>query len=60
MTAAITAPGMSRELVNSELIYVPAEPSEGLDEETETRIAELLDAIEENEDTLRVWTTIDR
>lgn len=53
------APGLCRELVNSELIYAPSDPGEAPDEETENQIANLIEALEENEDTLRVWTTLD-
>ena len=59
VTNAVMAPGLCRELINSELIYAPNEPGEAPDDETETRIADLVEALEENEDTLRVWTTLD-
>ena len=51
--------GLCKELVNSELIYAPSDPGEAPDEDTEKQIATLIEALEENEDTLRVWTTLD-
>jgi len=59
LTAALTAPGMSRELLTSELIYAPSDKSEVSDEVLENRVGELVSELEENEDTMRVWTTLD-
>ncbi|KAI0041558.1 YebC-like protein [Auriscalpium vulgare] len=61
LTDAATAPALGTELEKSELVYAPSdvaaagENDDGLDE----RIAELVQQLEENEDTLRVWTTLD-
>ena len=46
------------QLLSSELIYAPTMAGEA-DEELEGQIGELVAALEENEDTLRVWTTLD-
>ena len=46
------------ELLGIELIYVSKEPSEPPDDETGEKIGEFLDALEENEETLRVWSTL--
>ncbi|KAI0078990.1 YebC-like protein [Panus rudis PR-1116 ss-1] len=59
LTAAVTAPGMAKELLKSELVYQPIEQAEVPDEETQRKVAELVEELEENEDTLRVWTTLD-
>lgn len=50
---------MSRELLSSELIYTPLEAVQVKDEELKEKIKDLVEAIEEDEDTLRVWTTMD-
>ncbi|KAI9067042.1 YebC-like protein, partial [Trametes sanguinea] len=57
LTTALTAPGVGRELLNSELVYAPTEPREDLDEQTAQELDELVEAIEDLDDTLRVWTT---
>lgn len=49
---------MSRELLASELIYAPLEALEA-SEELEGNLSALVDDLEANEDTLRVWTTLD-
>ncbi|GBE82454.1 DUF28-domain-containing protein [Sparassis latifolia] len=57
---AVTAPGMSRELINSELIYAPLEscdPPE--DEETQTHLSDLIEKLESSDDVLNVWTSVD-
>ena len=57
ITEAVTQSGLSQGLLSSELIYVPAEDAVG-DAERVSRIRELVAELEENEDTLRVWTTL--
>ncbi|KAI0781183.1 YebC-like protein [Trametes elegans] len=59
LTSALTAPGVCRELISSELVYAPLEPLEGLEEETVESLDKLVEAIEDLDDTLRVWTTAD-
>ncbi|KAI0797754.1 YebC-like protein [Abortiporus biennis] len=59
VASAVTAPGLCKELVGSELVYVPKDPSEAPDEETATRLSELVEELEDDEDVLRVWTTLD-
>ena len=59
LTAAVTAPGLCKELVSSEIVYTAIEKPEAVDEETETRIESLVEALEGLEDTLRVTTTLD-
>jgi hypothetical protein len=44
--------------LSSELAYVPAEDAV-VDAERDSRIRELVAILEENEGTLRVWTTLD-
>ncbi|KAA1471251.1 YebC-like protein [Dentipellis sp. KUC8613] len=60
LTKAITEeplPGV--ELLSSELIYAPAEKNEVEDEALESKIGELVGELEETDDILRVWTTLD-
>lgn len=58
LTDAITRAGFSQNLLSSELVYVPRE--DGVeDAERDSRIRELVADLEENEGTLRVWTTLD-
>jgi transcriptional/translational regulatory protein YebC/TACO1 len=45
-------------LITSELVWRPKEPTEA-DEETENNVAELVEKLEELDETLRVWTTLD-
>ncbi|KAH9951357.1 YebC-like protein [Amylocystis lapponica] len=59
LTDAIAASGLCRELVGSELVYVPNEPCEAPDEETERAVGNLVEQLEENDDVLRVWTALD-
>jgi len=59
LTSAVSAPGISSELLSSELIYAPLQGLEPPDETIEAKIADLVDALEEDDDTLRVWTTLD-
>lgn len=59
LTAAVTAPGMVKDLLGSELAYIPTEKLEFQDEELQTKTSDLVDSLEELEDTLRVWTTLD-
>ena len=55
----MTSSGRVRELLTSELIYAPTDASESTYEELETRVGEMVYELEENEDILRVWTTLD-
>ncbi|KAI8998862.1 YebC-like protein [Trametes punicea] len=59
LTSALSEPGVCRELLNSELVYAPLEPIGGLDEEAAQDLDKLVEAIEDLDDTLRVWTTAD-
>lgn len=59
LTEAVMSSGHVRELLTSELIYAPTEASESTDEELESRVGEMVYELEENEDILRVWTTLD-
>ncbi len=56
----MTAPGVCEELVSSEYIYSPTDKVEPpSDEEAKETLARLLDELEEQTDTLRVWTNLD-
>jgi len=59
LTSAVTMPGLSKELLSSELVYSPQEAIEDPDESTQTIIGNLIDRLEANDDVMRVWTTID-
>ena len=59
MTSAVTAPGLCKELLSSELIYVPVDPAEAPDEDTEAKVSNLVEALENLDDTRCVWTSLD-
>ena len=54
----MSEPDLICELLTSELVYTPTElvPAE---EQVEAEVANLVQALEEHEDTLRVYTTLD-
>ena len=54
----ITRSGLSQGLLSSELVYVPSDNLVG-DAELGSRVKDLVADLEENEGTLRVWTTLD-
>ncbi|KAH9967888.1 transcriptional regulator TACO1-like protein [Russula dissimulans] len=58
LTNAVAQSDFSQGLLSSELIYVPAEDSVG-HAELSSRVKELVTTLEENEGTLRVWSTLD-
>jgi len=58
LTNAVAQSGFSHGLLSSELIYAPAEDSVG-HAEPSSGVKELVTALEENEGTLRVWSTLD-
>lgn len=58
ITDAVTQSGLSQGLLSSELIYAPTEDAVG-DDELSSRVKGLVGDLEENESTLRVWTTLD-
>jgi len=58
LTDTVTNAGFSQGLLSSELAYVPADNAVE-DAERDSRIRELVANLEENEGTLRVWTTLD-
>ncbi len=55
----MTAPGLAKELLSSELVYTPIDKVDAQDDELTNKISTLVDSLEELEDTLSVWTTID-
>ncbi len=58
ITDAVTQCGLSQGLLSSELIYAPTEDAVD-DDELSSRVKGLVNDLEENESTLRVWTTLD-
>ena len=58
LTSALTSTPEVGELLASELVYVPIEAG-AADEQMGGQIANLVEMLEEHEDTLRVYTTID-
>jgi translational activator of cytochrome c oxidase 1 len=59
LTNAVTASATGAELLSSELVYSPVEEGDAPGDELEGKISDLVEALEENEDCLRVWTTLD-
>ncbi|TFK84324.1 YebC-like protein [Polyporus arcularius HHB13444] len=59
LTSALSGPGVCGELLESQLVYAPTEPVEELDDETGENLGKLVEAIEDADDTLKVWTTAD-
>lgn len=57
LTASLTGHEACQSLLSSEIVYRPTEPS-SVDEDAEEHIAELVEAIERDDDTLRVWTSL--
>ncbi|KAN0141319.1 YebC-like protein [Lactarius tabidus] len=58
ITDAVTQSGLSQGLLSNELIYAPAEDAVE-DDELNSTVKGLVSDLEENESTLRVWTTLD-
>lgn len=58
ITDAVTQSGLSQGLLSSELIYAPTEDAVE-DDELSSTVKGLVSDLEENESTLRVWTTLD-
>jgi translational activator of cytochrome c oxidase 1 len=58
ITDVVTQSSLSQGLLSTELIYAPTEDIVG-DAELGSPVKELVTALEENEGTLRVWTTLD-
>lgn len=58
ITNAVSQIGLSHGLLSSELVYAPAEGAVG-DAKLGSGVKELVSNLEENEGTLRVWTTLD-
>ncbi|KAI0303407.1 YebC-like protein [Multifurca ochricompacta] len=58
ITDAVARSGFSQGLLSSELVYAQAEDAVE-DEEMGSKVRELVNELEENESTLRVWTTVD-
>jgi transcriptional/translational regulatory protein YebC/TACO1 len=59
LTSAIAASGLSGEILASELVYIPLGENALQDETMKAEIADLVEDLNEQEDTLRVWTTLD-
>jgi len=61
LATALMNTGLCDDLDSSEVVYVARDPPEdgSVSDELATKISELLEALEENEDCVRAWTTID-
>jgi len=57
VTTAAMSTGLCRELLSSELAYIPVEQGDALDDETAKTISELVEDLEDDDDVLRVYTT---
>jgi translational activator of cytochrome c oxidase 1 len=58
ITDAVAQSGLAQGLLSCELIYMPAEDARGNVEQGDG-VKDLVTDLEENEGTLRVWTTLD-
>jgi transcriptional/translational regulatory protein YebC/TACO1 len=58
LTSQLSSLGDGCEVLASELVYMPKDAAETLDGGAQSRIAELKEALEEDPDCLRVWTTV--
>jgi translational activator of cytochrome c oxidase 1 len=58
LTAAVASSDIPTELLASELIYAPSDEGETPSEEVRKEVADLVDKLEEDQDTIRVWTTL--
>ncbi|KAJ8514306.1 hypothetical protein ONZ45_g8143 [Pleurotus djamor] len=59
VTDAVSNCQPSCELLSSELIYSPKEHDTAVDDETREKVSLLVGDLEEDDDTLRVWTSLD-
>ncbi|KAF8201522.1 transcriptional regulator TACO1-like protein [Pholiota molesta] len=50
---------LGAKIESAEIAYVPVERSPDVDTELKEKVQELVQALEENDDTLRVWTSLD-
>ncbi|KAL0947154.1 hypothetical protein HGRIS_013281 [Hohenbuehelia grisea] len=57
VTNAVAAPDEGVEITGSELIYTPVEAGAEVDEETRAKLSDLTQELEDDDDTIRVWTT---
>jgi len=44
---------------SAEIAYIPTDRTQSVEDEVEQQVKELVQDLEENDDTLRVWTTLD-
>ncbi|KIM48863.1 hypothetical protein M413DRAFT_88324 [Hebeloma cylindrosporum] len=51
--------GSGIEVESAEIAYIPSDRTQGLESEVEQQVKELVQDLEEIDDTLRVWTTLD-
>ncbi|KDQ29329.1 hypothetical protein PLEOSDRAFT_1103355 [Pleurotus ostreatus PC15] len=59
VTDAAVEFGTGWELMSSELVYSPqSDDAPDLDEETKSKVAELVEELEDDDDTMRVWTSL--
>lgn len=59
VTDAAVEFGTGCELISSELVYSPqSDDAPDLDEETRSKVTELVEELEEDDDTMRVWTSL--
>lgn len=50
---------LGAKIESAEIAYVPVQRSPDVDTELKEKVQELVQALEENDDTLRVWTSLD-
>jgi translational activator of cytochrome c oxidase 1 len=58
LTTAVVSSNIKAELLASELIYASLDEGETPGEEVRKAVVDLVDELEEDQDTIRVWTTL--
>ena len=56
---ALSNYGRGIEVESVEIAYIPSDRTHSVEDEVEQQVKELVQDLEENDDTLRVWTTLD-
>jgi len=59
LTSTATKTGLCKELLSSDLVYSPVEKTADLDEDSVRKIEQVIEKLEQVDDVLKVWTTLD-
>jgi transcriptional/translational regulatory protein YebC/TACO1 len=57
--ATLSTFGSGIKVASAEIAYIPTDRTQSVEDEVEQEVKELVQDLEENDDTLRVWTTLD-